>query len=440
MYAKDLPIATTAVGTEKMIGVQGDELKLYSPALFKGEPGKDGLKGLDGLNGEGVPTGGTINQVLSKVSSADFDTTWTDPATGGATVVVDPTAPTTPNVGDMWLDSDALSTAAWGSDGGYALNGTVTTTGAVASVSFTGLDSSIDGDYVLEYAFTGATASVSLLMYIADNGGAVDTTAANYFAQLMEAGNGSGSASKSTVASPMIGWAGSTSLRVWGRARVAVIGGYCHFDANYHRIDTTAPIYYTGQLCGGKNAAITKITTIQVQTSSGNIPTGAVFRLYKSTPVISTTSTSGGIVQTAYASSTTTQTITTGIPLDSTPPLNTEGDQVFSLTITPKSATSILHITGNIAGSANAAIRGIVTVFKDSDAVPLVVNMVYIGGGNWEVNIPIMYRMVAGTTSPITFKLRAGPTSNTFYVNGDPSTEFGGGLWSSYFMVEERLP
>lgn len=31
----------------------------------------------------GVPAGGSTNQVLVKVSAADYDTAWDDPATGG---------------------------------------------------------------------------------------------------------------------------------------------------------------------------------------------------------------------------------------------------------------------------------------------------------------------------------------------------------------------
>lgn len=40
------------------------------------------LNGTDGADGEGVPTGGTTGQVLTKATNADHDTEWTDPATG----------------------------------------------------------------------------------------------------------------------------------------------------------------------------------------------------------------------------------------------------------------------------------------------------------------------------------------------------------------------
>ena len=48
-----------------------------------GADGADGLAGSDGTNGQGVPTGGTTGQVLSKKSATDYDTEWKDAASGG---------------------------------------------------------------------------------------------------------------------------------------------------------------------------------------------------------------------------------------------------------------------------------------------------------------------------------------------------------------------
>lgn len=43
------------------------------------------LNGTNGTNGQGVPTGGTTNQVLSKVNSTDYNTAWVTPS-GGVTL------------------------------------------------------------------------------------------------------------------------------------------------------------------------------------------------------------------------------------------------------------------------------------------------------------------------------------------------------------------
>lgn len=43
----------------------------------------DNLKGANGANGQGVPTGGTAGQVLTKVDGTDFNTQWATPQSGG---------------------------------------------------------------------------------------------------------------------------------------------------------------------------------------------------------------------------------------------------------------------------------------------------------------------------------------------------------------------
>jgi hypothetical protein len=47
----------------------------------KGQPGQDGAPGAQGPAGQGVATGGTTNQVLTKKSATNFDTKWSTPAT-----------------------------------------------------------------------------------------------------------------------------------------------------------------------------------------------------------------------------------------------------------------------------------------------------------------------------------------------------------------------
>lgn len=49
----------------------------------QGIQGVPGLQGVAGTNGQGVPTGGTANQVLAKVDGTNFNTKWVTPASGG---------------------------------------------------------------------------------------------------------------------------------------------------------------------------------------------------------------------------------------------------------------------------------------------------------------------------------------------------------------------
>ena len=46
------------------------------------------IKGANGANGQGVPTGGTAGQVLSKVDGTDYNTQWINPPSGGGGVKV----------------------------------------------------------------------------------------------------------------------------------------------------------------------------------------------------------------------------------------------------------------------------------------------------------------------------------------------------------------
>ena len=59
-----------ATGPQGPAGVNG----------LDGATGPQGLQGAPGANGQGVPTGGTANQVLAKVDGVDFNTQWVTPS------------------------------------------------------------------------------------------------------------------------------------------------------------------------------------------------------------------------------------------------------------------------------------------------------------------------------------------------------------------------
>ena len=50
---------------------------------IQGDPGTPGADGADGADGVGVPAGGTAGQVLAKINSTDYNTTWITPSGGG---------------------------------------------------------------------------------------------------------------------------------------------------------------------------------------------------------------------------------------------------------------------------------------------------------------------------------------------------------------------
>lgn len=65
------------------VGATGLVPDILDAVNVRGLQGLRGEAGLDGDNGEGVPTGGTTGQVLTKASDDSFDTEWTEASGGG---------------------------------------------------------------------------------------------------------------------------------------------------------------------------------------------------------------------------------------------------------------------------------------------------------------------------------------------------------------------
>jgi hypothetical protein len=130
---------------------------------------------------------------------------------------------------------------------------------------------------------------------------------------------------------------------------------------------------------------------------------------------------------------------TTIIPIDDTVPQNTEGDQFMTLSITPTDANSklMIDIVFNSAQTANAEYT--VALFKDSEvnALAAVMQNPYPSASRCK---PTVFRhfMTAGTTSTITFKVRAGSVAaNTMTFNGFLSARKYGGVMASSITITE---
>ena len=146
------------------------------------------------------------------------------------------------------------------------------------------------------------------------------------------------------------------------------------------------------------------------------------------------------VIQVAYGYTITAATGTTAIPYDDTIPQITEGDQYLTQAITPTVATNLLKIDIQVPISASAAATLVVALFKDAVANALNAIAKYVGTA--EVTVPqficLTHYMIAGTTSPITFRLRAGSsTGSIITVNGASGTrQYGGALTTSITIIE----
>lgn len=129
---------------------------------------------------------------------------------------------------------------------------------------------------------------------------------------------------------------------------------------------------------------------------------------------------------------------TTTIPLDDTIPQNTEGTQFMSQAITPTSATNILYIHAILHLSNSVQGEIIAALFQDSTASALSVSSQYCDTATGRRTIHVTHRMVAGTTSSTTFKVRAGgDTAGTITFNGFSGARKFGGVYYSLMTVEE---
>jgi hypothetical protein len=128
---------------------------------------------------------------------------------------------------------------------------------------------------------------------------------------------------------------------------------------------------------------------------------------------------------------------TTTIPLDDTIPQNTEGTEFMTLSITPSSATNKLRIDviGFLSTSSGEWLS--MALFQDSTANALAAVSAYQPTATGMSTVPLTHFMTAGTTSPITFKVRAGPNAGgTIGINGSGGRKFGGVAASSITITE----
>ncbi len=77
---------TTSPGIASQWETVWEVLAKKGDAGTGGGKGADGMPGQQGAAGQGVPVGGTTNQILAKSSNSDYDTNWVDPSGGGGAV------------------------------------------------------------------------------------------------------------------------------------------------------------------------------------------------------------------------------------------------------------------------------------------------------------------------------------------------------------------
>jgi len=153
----------------------------------------------------------------------------------------------------------------------------------------------------------------------------------------------------------------------------------------------------------------------------------------------------GQVVQYVQTNKTALQRITTQLPYDDTIPQNTEGAEVFTLSITPKSSSNILVINSTIFYGIYDGVTNYlptVALFQDTTANALTASAgpSSVSPANGMVGTcTLSYKMTAGTTSATTFKIRVG-TSNPgkpVDINGFNNARVFGGVASTTLEIWE---
>lgn len=146
----------------------------------------------------------------------------------------------------------------------------------------------------------------------------------------------------------------------------------------------------------------------------------------------------GAVVQMVNVESGAVATGTTLTPADDTIPQSTEGDQYMSLAITPKATTNILVIQVVVFGSSSVSNDIACTLFQDSTANALAVTTQGSFAAGARVTNTLTHKLVAGTTSSTTFKVRVGQQSaGTYTFNGFSAGRFYGGAAASSMLIWE---
>jgi hypothetical protein len=132
-------------------------------------------------------------------------------------------------------------------------------------------------------------------------------------------------------------------------------------------------------------------------------------------------------------------TCSTAIPNDDTIPQKAEGDEILTLAITPRSATSTLLIEFSAGISRGATTVGLISaLFQDATNNALFATDPS-GSSCTQLGF-IRHVMTSGTTSSTTFKVRVGCDSGSCYVNGDGSgNALMGGTSNSILTITEFL-
>jgi hypothetical protein len=133
-------------------------------------------------------------------------------------------------------------------------------------------------------------------------------------------------------------------------------------------------------------------------------------------------------------------TLSGNIPMDTSIPQITEGTELYTLVITPKSTDSVLYFRGLLHATPDSgSVDCIACMFVDTTANALFTSYRHMGAVNNRFQTTIYGTVANSSTSEATYRLRVGAASSTDLeinqVNG--AGGYFGGTWGSGFDITE---
>lgn len=146
----------------------------------------------------------------------------------------------------------------------------------------------------------------------------------------------------------------------------------------------------------------------------------------------------GTVIDRAYAEYTASSDLTAQIAEDDTIPQNTEGTEILTASITPKSVTNRVRVRFQGYGGTSGSSEIVAALFKDSGADALCAAISVPVGSSGYSPILLDFEHVPATTSQVTYKVRVGPSSAvTARLNGLHNARRFGGASRATLILEE---
>ncbi len=149
----------------------------------------------------------------------------------------------------------------------------------------------------------------------------------------------------------------------------------------------------------------------------------------------------GRLVQQVQVDYTTRTSTAATFPIDDTTPQITEGAEVFTLAITPKSTSNrlFIHAFAMLVHDTATGV-GVMCLFRDAVANALATTYMFTLGTTTLIPVILNFTELAPAASATTYRVRIGVDANNLYINRAASGNFFNSTVYSGMWIREYAP